>query len=278
MLLPRFLTAVVGLPLVILSIWWGQIPFFVLFSGISLLALYEYLSLAQEASWPVAKLQGMILGAVLALSIFLFGTKMGFADSERSELFFTALSLTLILLALVLLALFSAEKDEAFQRIGNTFLGIFYVVWTLSHLFLIRDLRPDGKGLTFFLFLVIWALDIGAYAGGKKFGRNKLAESVSPKKTWEGVVFGTFAALITALIAKAAFLPLMSNARAAGFGLLIAALAQFSDLSESLFKRNTGVKDSGNLLPGHGGLLDRFDSFILSAPAFYYLLVFTAKP
>lgn len=278
MLLPRFLTAVIGVPLVVLSIWWGQLPFFILFFGISLLALYEFFSLAEEAGWPVMKKLGLTLGAALSLSIFLFGTKMGFARALRPEVFFTPAVISAVLIFLLVVPLFLSDRENSFIRIGLTLLGIFYVVWGLSHLFLIRDLRPEGKACAFFLFLVIWALDVGAYAGGTKFGKNKLLEHVSPKKTWEGVLTGTIAAVLTAVICKAAFIPSFSNARAVCLGLFIAVLAQVSDLSESLFKRNVGVKDSGNLLPGHGGLLDRFDSFLLTAPAYYYLLVFLAKP
>ncbi|OGR82927.1 MAG: hypothetical protein A2901_03805 [Elusimicrobia bacterium RIFCSPLOWO2_01_FULL_54_10] len=274
MLLPRFLTAVVGVPLVILALWWGQIPFFALFLGITLLALYEYITLAEEAGWPIYKKSGMILGGFLSVSIFLFGTKMGFNRSARPEVFFTAAAITVVIILLVIPALFRRNKEDVFQSVANTFLGIFFVSWGLSHLYLIRDLRPQGRELTFFLFLIIWAVDIGAYAGGMKFGRTKLSADVSPRKTWEGAVAGTLAGLAVAFICQAVFLPNFSPSQTTGLGLLIVVFAQFSDLSESLFKRNIGVKDSGSLLPGHGGLLDRFDSFLLTAPAYYYALVF----
>ncbi len=278
MLLPRFLTAVIGMPLLILAIWWGQIPYLTLFFGISLLALYEYFCLAEEAGWPVFKTLGLILGACLGLSVFLFGTKMGFSREVRPEIYFTPAVVSAILFALMIAALFSHEKDQAFLGIGITLLGIFYVVWGLSHLYLIRDLRPDGRGYAFFLFIVVWAMDIGAYVGGTQFGRKKLYEGVSPKKTWEGLFTGIAASLVAAQISRAAFLPAFSVSRAFYMGLGVAILAQLSDLSESLFKRNVGVKDSGALLPGHGGILDRFDSFLLTAPIYYYALVFLTKP
>lgn len=274
MLLPRFITALVGVPLVILALWWGQIPFFVLFLGITLLALYEYLSLADEAGWPVFKLSGLVLGGFLSVTIFLFGTKMGFVRHSHPEIYFTSAAISAVLLLLIFPALFMRDKDGAFQGVANTFLGIFFVSWGLSHLYLVRDMRPDGRGLAFFLFLTIWAIDIGAYAGGSKFGRTKLSEQVSPKKTWEGAAAGSLAGLLAAFGARAAFLPGVSPAQTAGLAVMIICFAQLSDLSESLFKRNVGVKDSGALLPGHGGLLDRFDSFLLTAPAFYYALVF----
>ena len=274
MLLPRFLTALVGVPLVLLALWWGQIPFFILFLGITLLALYEYLDLADEAGWPVYKLSGLLLGGCLSVAVFLFGTKMGFMRHAQPEIYFTPAVISAVLFLLVIPALFRKDKEDSFQGVANTFLGIFFTAWGLSHLYLIRDIRPDGRGLTFFLFLTVWAIDIGAYAGGSKFGRTKLSEHVSPKKTWEGAAAGSLAGLLTAFIARAVWLPGVSPAQAAGLAVLIICFAQLSDLSESLFKRNVGVKDSGALLPGHGGLLDRFDSFLLTAPAYYYALVF----
>jgi len=274
MILPRLITALVGVPLVLLALWWGQIPFFILFLGIILLALYEYLTLTDEAGWPILKFSGLVLGGFLSISIFLFGTQMSFVRSPHSEIYFTPTAISAVLLLLIFPALFRRKKDDAFQSVAHTFLGIFFVVWGLSHLYLIRDIRPDGRGLTFLLFLTIWAIDIGAYAGGVKFGRTKLCEKVSPKKTWEGTAAGSLAGLLTAFSVRQALLPEISLAQTAGLAVLIICFAQLSDLAESLFKRNIGVKDSGTLLPGHGGLLDRFDSFLLTAPAYFYTLVF----
>lgn len=278
MLLPRFLTALVGIPLLLTAIWWGQFPFALLTFGIILLALLEYFTLAQESIWPVYKKVGLICGAVLSFSFLLFGTRMGAEKIAGSEIFFSPAAVFAILILLVLIALFSKDKENAFLSIAITWVGICYIAWSLSHLFLIRDLRPDGMFYTFFLFLVIWALDIGSYFGGLKFGRRKLAEYVSPKKTWEGCVIGSLAALFVALlcqqISERVFLRPFKLSHALWLGILIIVLAQISDLSESLFKRNAQVKDSGSLIPGHGGILDRFDSFLLTSPVYYYALVF----
>lgn len=202
---------------------------------------------------------------------------MGFGRSLRPEIYITPVVLSGVLAVLIFAGLLSARKEEAFQGIASTFLGIFYVSWGLSHIYLIRDIRPEGRGLSFFLFIVVWALDVGAYAGGSRFGKNKLAPSVSPKKSWEGVAAGTACALAASVLVRAAFLPALSMSGALSLGFFVAVAAQISDLSESLFKRNVGVKDSGTLLPGHGGLLDRFDSFLLTAPAYYYALVFLGR-
>jgi phosphatidate cytidylyltransferase len=169
--------------------------------------------------------------------------------------------------------LFYKKKETAFWNLAITWFGLFYIVWTLSHILLIRDLRPEGKLYTFFLFFVIWALDVGAYWGGKKLGHHRLMNTVSPKKTWEGVITGSLSALFTAWICHLIFLKTLPVIQVFVLAGVILIVAQLSDLSESLLKRNVEVKDSSHLLPGHGGMLDRFDSFLLSAPAYYYALV-----
>ena len=276
MLLPRFLTALVGAPLLLLAIWWGQVPFFVLMFGVTMLALQEYYDLAQEAAWPVSKGIGLVLGALFYLLIALLGTGMFGIGQEKfssSAQWFLPIfiSFQTIFLAVFLL-LNRQNKQQAFLNFALTFLGLFYVVWTLSHLVLVRDLRPDGMQYTFFLFGIIWVLDIGAYFGGKKFGKHPLS-SISPKKTWEGTIVGSALALVAAFILRSLILREYPVHQILILAIVVIGLAQLSDLSESLFKRNVGVKDSGQLLPGHGGILDRFDSFLLTVPVYYYMLV-----
>jgi phosphatidate cytidylyltransferase len=119
---------------------------------------------------------------------------------------------------------------------------------------------------------VIFLGDTGAYLIGKAFGRHKMAPIASPNKTWEGCAGGLLFALIASLAARFLFFPAVPILRAAFTGIVVHAAAQVSDPLESLFKRAVGVKDSSNLLPGHGGFLDRIDSFLLAAPLFYYLV------
>lgn len=277
MLLPRFLTSLIGVPILLLSIWWGQIPFFILMAGVILLGLEEFYGLAESASWPVSKRTGIAAGAILLLSIALFGTRMGWDKPLKAEIFFTPAVFSFLMAFFGIAHVFSKDKENAFINLAVTWLGLFYVVFSLSHLFLIRDLRPEGMSYTFFLFLVTWALDIGAYFGGMKFGKHKLCESVSPKKTWEGSAAGALAGLAVAALFHLIFMRDLGAGQAFLLALIIVTLSQVSDLSESLFKRNVQVKDSGDLLPGHGGILDRFDSFLLTAPVYYYTLVLIVK-
>jgi len=156
----------------------------------------------------------------------------------------------------------------------------------LGHLLLLRDLqyvagegfRHIGREIVYFLFFIIWAVDIGAWCFGRLLGRFRMAPRISPKKTWEGAIGGFLMACFLGWFLREAFLKTeLGLVEAIIYAGLIAIVAQGSDFIESLLKRSFGVKNSSELLPGHGGLLDRFDSFIFSAPFFYYLLLGTGR-
>ena len=123
------------------------------------------------------------------------------------------------------------------------------------------------------LFVAVWVTDSAAYFTGMAIGKNKLAQVLSPKKTWEGAIGGFLGAFATVFVARALFFHgQLSLPLALGLGVLVGVVGQASDLCQSLVKRASGVKDSASLLPGHGGLFDRMDSFLLLAPVYYYLL------
>ena len=150
--------------------------------------------------------------------------------------------------------------------------------WALAHLINLRDIPQYGEYLTLFMIITVWVSDTGAYFCGRFLGRHKLNVEVSPKKTWEGAVGGTLLAVGAAVLMAHLFLSNTLTVKTAVIlGLLIAIVGQVSDLAESVIKRSTGVKDSSNLLPGHGGFLDRFDSYLLLAPLFYYVVLYTIK-
>ncbi|HEX6530981.1 MAG TPA: phosphatidate cytidylyltransferase [Nitrospira sp.] len=154
--------------------------------------------------------------------------------------------------------------------------GMLYVGLTLSYLVLIR-LMPEGEFLLIFLLLVTWAADTGAYYVGTLYGRRLLAPSISPKKTFEGLVGGIIGATIIAFIARWTFMPGFSALETVVLALFLTVAGLWGDLVESAIKRSVGVKDSGGLLPGHGGMLDRLDSLLFSAPAFYYYVTFMGR-
>jgi phosphatidate cytidylyltransferase len=177
-------------------------------------------------------------------------------------------------LTLVIAMLFAPTPIEHRLRDTTiTLFGVLYVGLTLSMLVSTRSL-PAGEWFVFFVALVTWAADTGAYYAGTLWGTHLLAPSVSPKKTVEGVLGGMALATGAALLAHAWFLPQLSLWDASVLGVLLTVAGLLGDLCESAIKRSVGVKDSGGILPGHGGMLDRLDSLLFTAPTFYYYVTF----
>jgi len=266
-LLPRLLTALIGMPLLVFFIHWGSIPFTAFMTGAAVLALHEFGIIASLGGRGIQRSTVTVGGGLLALAAALAPPGGGLGSMG------SAAALTLLILTAVLRETFREERS--LDRAALTVFGAVFIGWTLAHIPLLRDLRPHGERLTFFLFIAVWVTDIAAYAVGMTAGRRPLAPSISPKKTWEGAAGGLAAALLFSLIAGKTFLSgVLGTLDCLEMGLIIGTLGQVSDLSESFVKRSAGVKDSSSLLPGHGGILDRFDSFLLTAPAIYYALYF----
>lgn len=256
MLLPRVLTALVGIPALLFLIHSGGVAFALFVAGVAALSTYEYGLILMIGRRPVQRVVVVLAGLALALALAL-GANVSLVAAATVA-------------AVILREM--ASREHSLDRVALTLFGAFFVGWMPAHLALIRDIRPSGEVFTFMLFVAIWVMDTAAYAVGKTLGRSKLAPELSPKKTWEGFAAG-FAAAIGVVLAFRAFNPgLLTAGRALAVGLVIGVGGQVSDLAESLVKRAVGVKDSGALLPGHGGVMDRFDSFILAAPAVYYAL------
>jgi phosphatidate cytidylyltransferase len=178
--------------------------------------------------------------------------------------------LTLTLSALVgAMVLSPAPLEHRFKDTAIALFGLLYVGLTLSTLVSSRSL-PSGEVLVLFVALVTWAADIGAYYAGVLWGTHLLAPSISPKKTYEGLLGGMTVATGVACLAQQWFVPALSLSDALALGILLTGAGLLGDLCESAIKRSVGVKDSGAILPGHGGMLDRIDSLLFTAPAFYY--------
>jgi phosphatidate cytidylyltransferase len=271
MLLPRVLTVVITVPFLLASIYFGSLPFFFLVLGISTLALREFYFLAEETGYDCLHMEGLVAGVLMIISVFLNGTAAGKETENQGTAALTAL----LLLYFVIRSLKRGPSDTLLSTWSVTFFGVFYVAWSLSHLLLLRDLRPFGMEVTFMLFLMVWAADVAAYFVGMRWGKHAIAPKISPKKTWEGLAGGLVAAGIIALCFQMKVLKsVLSVSEALMLAIVFGLLAFLSDLSESLLKRSAGVKDSSLLIPGHGGFLDRFDSFLLTTPLFYYYWAF----
>jgi phosphatidate cytidylyltransferase len=169
-----------------------------------------------------------------------------------------------------------APLEQSLRNSAMTLFGVLYLGLTLSTLSMTR-LLPQGEWLIFFLLLVTWASDTGAYYVGTLFGRHRLAPTISPKKTVEGLVGGLIGAIIVAYTARWWFLPELSGLDCLILGTLLTITGLWGDLAESAMKRSVGMKDSGGILPGHGGMLDRLDSLLFTAPVFYYYVTLASR-
>ena len=256
MLLPRVLTAVVGIPLLLFLIHWGGLSFALFTAAIAALALYEYGVILLLGGKPSQRAPGLLCGAALAL-----------CQALQGPLGLCLAAVTGLIVLLEMLA-----KESSLERAALTLFGAVFLGWMPAHLALIRDIRPFGEKLTFMLFVSVWVCDTSAYFCGRAFGRHKLAPVLSPKKTWEGFFAGFLGSVAVVLIFRAVTPAMMSLPRALLVAAVIGVVGQVSDIAESMIKRAVGAKDSGALLPGHGGVMDRFDSYILAAPAVFYCL------
>ena len=228
------------------------------------LALFEFYRLCfsdRSHSW----LMGIGLTGFAAL---ILGT-------HRPDIIVPTLLATLV--GIISVPLLSRSPLEQSLRDGAmTLFGVLYLGLTLGPLSMTR-LLPLGEWLIFFLLLVTWASDTGAYVVGTLYGRHRLAPTISPKKTVEGLVGGLIGAIMVAYAARWWFLPELSGLDCLVLATLLTITGLWGDLTESAMKRSVGIKDSGGILPGHGGMLDRLDSLLFSAPAFYYYVTMVSR-
>ena len=269
MLLPRILTAIIGVPLILAAIHLGGITYMAFVAAVICLCLYEYGLVLRAGKKPVHFVSLMLFGLLMAAVAILGRTQLPSLEMPDNLYPF---AISVVIFGVLLVEVITPHRS--WDRAANTFLGIFLIPWSLAHLINIRDIATYGEYLTLFMMITVWVSDTGAYFTGRFLGRHKLNKEVSPKKTWEGAIGGTLLAVGGALLMRHLFLPILTMQAAVWLGLLIAIVGQVSDLAESVIKRSTGVKDSSNLLPGHGGFLDRFDSYLLLAPIFYYVVLY----
>ncbi len=264
MFLKRWLTALVLIPPLILLILKGsQFLFTFVLIVIAALCLWEYFRIAYLGHEPsVPKLYhslGYLSGALVLLCAY-----------QQSTIGMTmVLAGNLIGVAGMSIIRFRVTQDAPLVAIKQIF-GILYIPFLISFIVMLRA-SSDGPYWVLFLFWVVAWGDTGALYVGSMFGRHKLCEAVSPKKTIEGAVGGLASNLLFAWIFKLLFFDAMSGLTCSVFALVVGAVGQMGDLFESEFKRAAGVKDSSTLLPGHGGLLDRLDAILLAAPVAFML-------
>jgi phosphatidate cytidylyltransferase len=233
----------------------------VLAGGLALFEFYRLCFSDRGHSWLIG------IG-LTGYAVLIFGT-------HRPEIIVPTLLATLIgIISVPLLS--RAPLEQSLRDGAMTLFGILYLGLTLGALSMTR-LLPQGEWLIFFLLLVTWASDTGAYYIGTLYGRHRLAPTISPKKTVEGLVGGLIGAIIVAYAARWWFLPELSGLDCLVLATLLTITGLWGDLTESAMKRSAGMKDSGGILPGHGGMLDRLDSLLFTAPVFYYYVTMVSR-
>ncbi len=306
----RVVVALIAIPLILFVSYIGGISFMLFVLAIGLLALHEFFHLAKAKGANPQTVFAMVGLVVLHLSFFheqlqlyvlpFFIDTGGIALLTKLQLFITALFLFLVIVLAVELF---RNAGSVFLNAGFTIFGVMYVGIFLASLTGIRELFgmefpvqlalnhfPDALflsddavrittyqwgGMTIISILAsIWMCDTAAYFGGLSMGKHKFFPRVSPNKSWEGAVWGFIGAVTTMILFQKYFLPYLLFHQAVMIGIIIGVFGQIGDLIESLLKRDAGVKDSSGLIPGHGGVLDRFDSLIFVSPILYLYIDF----
>ncbi|HEY7795786.1 MAG TPA: phosphatidate cytidylyltransferase [Gaiellaceae bacterium] len=259
-LVSRVLVTVVGLPVVLWLVYLGGWWLFGLVLVAALVALHELYAMARG-------LRPLVLAGYAGALATLLGAQLGGPEWMVGGFMLT------ILFAFLLYGI-AETRQTATVTMGSTVLGVAWIALGLSHLLLLRDLPDFGRIAVFAVLISVFADDTIAYVFGRLVGRHKLAPSLSPGKTWEGFVAGTIAAVAASFFTlyddRAEFLTI---AEAIGLGLAVALAGAAGDLFESALKRDLQVKDSGALLGGHGGMLDRIDSLLFAGVAAFYVVI-----
>ena len=305
----RVLVAIVGIPVVVLLALAGGYWFSGFIALLATIGILEFYSLAEAKGAHPQKAVGVVTGLFL-VSVFLFARLrddiLTYFDRFGVQLPAPTMAqyfliVVLVAIPLMMLRELPRNRGSALMNIAVTIFGVLYVSFFFGCLVGIRELFipedfpifrnfqlsgigiPDeirekvyqwGGYTVLVIFASIWMCDSAAYFAGRAFGKNKLFERVSPKKTWEGAVAGLIGAVAAFIAGKLLVLPYLGLLEAGVCGAIVGIAGQMGDLAESLLKRDAGVKDSSALIPGHGGVLDRFDSLLLSSPLLFLFLDF----
>lgn len=264
MLRQRTIVAIILAPIALLAAYYGSVAYIALITTVLLIAAWEYLQLLRLADLKPATV--FVLGGVLLLVLGRVFTQ--FRSAHWSFV------LLLIAAALYHLISFEQNRDKAATDFGATLSVTFYIGWLGSYFISLRQIEYGGWWVIF-VFFIVWLTDTGAYFIGSYFGKHSLAPRLSPKKTWEGFWGGEIVGVL-----GGALLPFVFNIleitpwRGAILGLILASSIPLGDLAESMIKRQAAKKDSGNLLPGHGGAFDRIDTLLWAMPISYYVITY----
>jgi phosphatidate cytidylyltransferase len=265
LLLQRTLVVIVLLPIGLVLIYFGGWAFAALVMLILGLAAWEYARLFKHGDFQPADV--LVIGGAVLLA--LGRAWNGFESADWL--------VSLLILASMIYHLFAFERgrDQAASDFAITLSGILYLGWLGSYLISLRNL-PDGMWWILLVLPAVWLADSGAYFIGRAIGKRKFSPRLSPKKTWEGyfggVVFGTLGGVLLAFILSLLAPGVMTLLHGGIMGLILALITPLGDLGESMVKRQFGIKDSSNLIPGHGGVFDRIDSWLWAGVIGFYVI------
>lgn len=266
----RIIVSVAAIPFIGLAAYFGGILFLIFVLGIALISFFEFSILVKSKGTNPNLIFGLTSVVLILLNVYF----------EWLDFYILILLISFILLIVELYR----DNNSAILNLGSTFLGIFYIGVFSASLLSIRELfnfsnqlYEQGGLLIIALFVTIWICDSAAFFLGTAFGKHKLFPRVSPKKSWEGAIAGFIFSILTMIAAHFILLDFLSLVDSFIIGTIVGTVGQIGDLIESLIKRDANVKDSSALIPGHGGVFDRFDSLLFSAPVVYVYLIYTMQ-
>jgi phosphatidate cytidylyltransferase len=272
----RVLAGAALIPLVLVINYWGGLAFAVFTCLVAGLASHEFYRLCSAGPVRPSRLVGVLGSIGVCFSFY------------RGSVETAGVVLTVFIIIVLVERLARQDTEDYARAVGLTILGLVYAGWLMGFFILMRnasglsrqvasgDSMDPGHWYVLLVLILTWSYDTLAYFGGSFLGRRPLFNRISPAKTVEGTAIGLIGSVAAALVCKVAFAVYLGWAEAVLVGLMIGVVAQVGDLVESIVKRSTNTKDSSRLIPGHGGILDRFDSLLFTGPVFYlYLRVMT---
>lgn len=262
----RIIVSLIAIPLILLICYLGGIYFLLFVLGIGVVGFYEFYKLTLHKHSKM----NITIGTLSVIALIL-----------NNYIHYTGLDVLLLFIVLTVITheLFR-ERESAIYNTATALLGILYIGFFASQLINIREyftetnLYAQGGYLIIAILITIWVCDSAAFFVGKAIGKKKLLERISPNKSWEGAIAGFVTAIAAMAMAKIVILSFLNWIDAIILGMIIGSLGQIGDLVESMFKRDAKVKDTSDLIPGHGGVLDRFDSLLFTSPLIYLYLHF----
>jgi phosphatidate cytidylyltransferase len=270
MLKTRLVTALWGIPLVVLAVWFSMpeypLPAFTILAAVAgILGIIEFYRMV-----GIIEVLPLAVFGILLTLLFIIYPHFNFSVNV------SALSLVLIIASIIMvfLRILLPRQERVFRLWTWTLTGVLYVGWLISYLVALR--LDTGRDWIYLTLFVIFATDTAAYFVGRAIGKHKIAPSISPGKTWEGAVAGVIGAVIVCYLftLKTPLQIPLNILQSVILGFAVSIFGQIGDLAESKLKRLTGVKDSGKIMPGHGGILDRLDSILFAGVVVYFYYIF----